>query len=207
MLEFLIQGFLLGLAYLAPIGMQNMYVINSAVRMSRKRAYQVALLTFIFDISLALACFFGIGIILELFPFLKGFLLLVGFIAVTYMGIRLVLSKPSLKDAAVSESLYTIAFACFAVTWFNPQALVDGTMLIGGARAALPASAVDVFIIGMALASFSWFTGLATATSMFKSMLDEKALKLINILCGAFLAIYGLRLGYELLMLLQWHIF
>jgi L-lysine exporter family protein LysE/ArgO len=175
--------------------------------MSRKRAYQVALLTFIFDISLALACFFGIGIILELFPFLKGFLLLVGFIAVTYMGIRLVLSKPSLKDAAVSESLYTIAFACFAVTWFNPQALVDGTMLIGGARAALPASAVDVFIIGMALASFSWFTGLATATSMFKSMLDEKALKLINILCGAFLAIYGLRLGYELLMLLQWHIF
>jgi len=207
MLEFLIQGFLLGLAYLAPIGMQNMYVINSAVRMSRKRAYQVALLTFIFDISLALACFFGIGIILELFPFLKGFLLLVGFIAVTYMGIRLVLSKPSLKDAAVSESLYTIAFACFAVTWFNPQALLDGTMLIGGARAALPASAVDVFIIGMALASFSWFTGLATATSMFKSMLDEKALKLINILCGAFLAIYGLRLGYELLMLLQWHIF
>src|SRR5208337_5050497 len=163
MLEFLIQGFLLGLAYLAPIGMQNMYVINSAVRMSRKRAYQVALLTFIFDISLAVACFFGVGIILELFPFLKGFLLLVGFIAVTYMGIRLVLSKPSLKDTAVSESLYTIAFACFAVTWFNPQALVDGTMLIGGARAALPASAVDVFIIGIALASFSWFTGLATA--------------------------------------------
>jgi hypothetical protein len=36
-LEFLLQGFLLGLAYLAPIGMQNMYVINSAMRMSRPR--------------------------------------------------------------------------------------------------------------------------------------------------------------------------
>lgn len=35
MLEFLLQGFLLGLAYLAPIGMQNMYVINSAMRMGR----------------------------------------------------------------------------------------------------------------------------------------------------------------------------
>jgi len=207
MLEYLVQGFLLGLAYLAPIGMQNMYVINSGLRMSRKRAYQVALLTFIFDVSLAIACFYGIGILLGLFPFVKGFLLLVGFVALMYMGIMLIASKPSLKDTAVGESLFTIAFACFAVTWFNPQALVDGTMLIGGARAALPASGVDVFIAGMALASFIWFTGLATATSRFKSVLNEKALKVINILCGAFLVIYGLRLGYELLVLLQWHLF
>ena len=35
MLEFLVQGFLLGFAYLAPIGMQNMYVINSAMGMGR----------------------------------------------------------------------------------------------------------------------------------------------------------------------------
>ena len=59
MIEYVLQGFLLGLAYLAPIGMQNMYVINSAIRMTRLRAYQVAGLTFVFDISLALACFFG----------------------------------------------------------------------------------------------------------------------------------------------------
>ena len=71
MLEFLLQGFLLGLAYLAPIGMQNMYVINSAMCMSRLRAFQVAFFTFAFDISLALACFFGVGLFLDILPFLR----------------------------------------------------------------------------------------------------------------------------------------
>jgi len=203
MLEFLIQGFLLGLAYLAPIGMQNMYVINSAMRMGRAKAYQVALFTFVFDVSLALACFFGIGLLLGVFPFLKGDILLIGCIAVTYMGVRLALSKPSLKSVVLDESLLSIAFACFAVTWFNPQALLDGTMLLGGIRASLPTNASNLFIVGVALASFSWFMGLSTATSALKNVLDEKALRFINVLCGAVIALYGLKLGYEFIMLLH----
>ncbi len=203
MLEFLLQGFLLGLAYLAPIGMQNLYVINSAMRMSRLKAYQVAFFTFTFDISLALACFFGVGLLLDIFPFLKGALLLIGFVAVTYMGIKLVISKPELKDTHLETSLFSIAFACFAVTWFNPQALLDGTMLLGGMRALLPASASNFFIAGVALASMAWFTGLATATSMLKDVMGEKTLRFINVLCGAVLAVYGLKLGYEFLALTQ----
>ena len=202
MIEFLLQGFLLGLAYLAPIGMQNMYVINSALRMSRLRAYQVAFFTILFDISLALAAFFGVGLLLDAFPFLKGALLLIGFLALSYMGIKLALSKPELKDTAMDGSLFSIAFACFAVTWFNPQALLDGTMLLGGMRAALPAPAWSVFIAGVALASVSWFTGLATATSMLKGVLDGKALRFINVICGVVLAAFGLLLGYELLKLM-----
>src|SRR5271157_175539 len=192
MLEFLIQGFLLGLAYLAPIGMQNMYVINSAMRMGRAKAYQVALFTFVFDVSLALACFFGIGLLLGVFPFLKGDILLIGCIAVTYMGVRLALSKPSLKSVVLDESLLSIAFACFAVTWFNPQALLDGTMLLGGIRASLPTNASNLFIVGV-----------STATSALKNVLDEKALRFINVLCGAVIALYGLKLGYEFIMLLH----
>jgi L-lysine exporter family protein LysE/ArgO len=202
MFEFLIQGFLLGLAYLAPIGMQNMYVIDSSLRMSRARAYQVAFLTFAFDVSLALACFFGVGLLLDLFPFLKGALLLIGFIAVTYMGVKLALSKPSLKDTKLDSSLAGIAFACFAVTWFNPQALLDGTMLLGSMRASLPATGSNIFITGVALASASWFGWLATVTTLLKSRFDEKTLRSINILCGGVLVVYGLKLGYELLMLL-----
>src|SRR5271157_730083 len=192
MLEFLIQGFLLGLAYLAPIGMQNMYVINSAMRMNKVQAYQVALITVFFDISLALACFFGIGLLLGVFPFLQGAILLLGCIAVTYMGVRLALSKPSLKSVVLDESLLSIAFACFAVTWFNPQALLDGTMLLGGIRASLPTNASNLFIMG-----------LSTATSALKNVLDEKALRFINVLCGAVIALYGLKLGYEFIMLLH----
>jgi L-lysine exporter family protein LysE/ArgO len=201
MYEYALQGFLLGLAYLAPIGMQNMYVINSAIRMTRLRAYQVAGMTFIFDISLALACFFGIGFVLEKFPALKVIILLVGFVAVTYIGIRLILSKPELKDVEMNEPLSKIAFMCFAVTWLNPNAVIDGTMLLGGIRASLPAGESNLFILGVALASFTWFTGIVTAVSTFKSRIGERTFKFINVLCGIVIIVYGIMLGLSFLEL------
>jgi L-lysine exporter family protein LysE/ArgO len=202
MIEFLLQGFLLGLAYLAPIGMQNMYVINSAMRMSRLKAYQVALITFFFDISLALACFFGVGAVLELYPSLKGAVLLIGFIAATYIGIRLILSKPELEDIAMDESMLKIAAMCFAVTWFNPNAIIDGTMLLGGIRASLLPDAANLFIVGVALASLAWFNGIVTIISTFKSKINEGTLRLINGVCGGIIVAYGLKLGYDLLVLI-----
>lgn len=202
MYEYALQGFLLGLAYLAPIGMQNMYVINSAMRMTRLRAYEVAGMTFIFDISLALACFFGVGLILEKFPALKVIILLVGFVAVTYIGIRLVLSRPELKAVEMNEPLAKVAFMCFAVTWLNPNAIIDGTMLLGGIRASLPAGESDWFILGVALASFTWFTGIVTAVSTFRSRISERTFRFINVLCGIVIIVYGIMLGLSFLELI-----
>src|SRR5512134_1615956 len=91
---YILQGLLLGLAYLAPIGMQNMYVINTALRMGRLRTYQVAGITTAFDISLALSCFFGVGLLLDVFPFLTGIMLLGGCLIVTYFGVKMVRSRP-----------------------------------------------------------------------------------------------------------------
>ncbi|CAG9709399.1 hypothetical protein [Clostridium neonatale] len=61
MLKTILRGFTIGLAYLAPIGMQNLYVINSALCRKRSQMYMVVFTTIFFDISLSLACFFGIG--------------------------------------------------------------------------------------------------------------------------------------------------
>ena len=55
-----LQGLTMGLAYVAPIGMQNLFVINSALTNKRKRALLTALIVIFFDITLSLACFFGI---------------------------------------------------------------------------------------------------------------------------------------------------
>ncbi|HEY3273224.1 MAG TPA: LysE family transporter [Methanocella sp.] len=194
-ITYLLQGLLLGLAYLAPIGMQNMYVINTALRMGRLRAYQVAGITTAFDISLALSCFFGVGLLLEILPGLKGVMLLAGCLIVTYFGVRMLLSRPTTGNAVVNEPLLKVAFACFAVTWLNPQAVLDGTMLLGGMRATLPPGASTMFILGVMIASCVWFMGLATATIVFKKALDGKVLRFINVLCGAVIILYGLNLG------------
>lgn len=60
-MSYFFQGLTMGLAYVAPIGLQNLFVINSALTQSRHRAFLTALIVIFFDISLALACFFGIG--------------------------------------------------------------------------------------------------------------------------------------------------
>lgn len=63
-MSYFFQGLTMGLAYVAPIGLQNLFVINSALTQSRHRAFLTALIVIFFDISLALACFFGIGALL-----------------------------------------------------------------------------------------------------------------------------------------------
>ena len=65
---YFIQGLTLGFAYVAPIGVQNLFVINTGLTQPRARAYQTALIIIFFDISLALACFFGIGALMRRFP-------------------------------------------------------------------------------------------------------------------------------------------
>lgn len=41
---YFLQGLTMGLAYVAPIGMQNMFVINTALTQRRSRAYLTALI-------------------------------------------------------------------------------------------------------------------------------------------------------------------
>ena len=43
-MEYFLQGLTMGLAYIAPIGMQNLFVINSALAHSRRRALLTALI-------------------------------------------------------------------------------------------------------------------------------------------------------------------
>lgn len=196
MIETIIKGFTVGIAYVAPIGMQNMYVINTAMTQTKSRLYLVALITIFFDISLALACFFGMGALIEAVPVVKILLLGIGSLAIIWIGIGLIRSAPKLNNSIdTKKTLLQVALSCFLVTWANPQALIDGTMLFGGFRASLSADMSKYFIIGSSLASAVWFLSLGTIVSVFKKAFNEKPLKVINIICGAVIIYYGIKLG------------
>ena len=55
----------MGLAYLAPIGMQNLFVINSALNDSRKRAFLTAIIVACVDVRVCASGCCGIGCFLE----------------------------------------------------------------------------------------------------------------------------------------------
>lgn len=199
-----LQGYLVGLAYVAPIGMQNSYIIHSAARSSGKRVLEIALIASALDISLALACFFGVGLLLDRVEILNTAMLGIGAVAVILIGLRLVLSKTDFPELDKPEqSTGRLALALLAVTWFNPQALLDGTLLLGGFKSLLSVGEAPFFIMGVILASATWFFGLAFGVNRMKDFMTEGVLRMVNILCGGLLVFYGGRLAAEFLKLMK----
>lgn len=196
---------MMGLAYVAPIGTQNLFVINTAITQPKKKAFLTALIIVFFDISLSLACFFGVGALMEALPWLRKGVLAVGSLIIIWMGIGLIRSKSGLTGGAdTGISLLKTAAMAFTVTWINPQALIDGTMLLGAAGAALNAGERLPFVFGFTSASVIWFLGVTAAISLFSGKITDKVLRIINIICGAIMVFYGLKLAYSFVGLMGW---
>ena len=201
MITYLLQGLLFGIAYVAPIGTQNLYVINTAMQKSKLETCKVALITVLFDISLAISCFLGIGILVQKYFALKLIILLLGCIIITYIGTRLIRSSSQISNDKIKDnSLTKIIVSCFAVTWLNPQAIIDGSLLLGGFNASLPSEMAKYFIAGVCIASFIWFNGLAVFITKFRNKFNS-IIKWINLICGTVLIFYGLKLGVSFIQL------
>lgn len=198
-MQLYLQGLAIGLAYVAPIGMQNLFVINAALTQPWRRSYLIALIVIFFDVSLLLACFFGVGSLVEQFIWLRMVVLSVGGVVVVWIGVSLLRTRPSM-DASIDMDipLQKIAIRAFVVTWLNPQALIDGTLLYGSFRIGHPGADGSLLVLGSITASCLWFSGLSLLTSCFSARFNNRILRMINLVCGSVILFYGLRLILQL---------
>lgn len=200
---YFLQGLTVGLAYVAPIGLQNLFVINSAVSLPRSRAYLTAFIVMFFDITLALACFFGVGAVMEKSPMLQMIILCIGSIIVICIGLGLLKnSSATVTDKDVNVPIGKVISTACVVTWFNPQAIIDGSMMLGAFKATLSSSAGMIFITGVACASALWFLTVTTVVSLLGAKINDKVLRIINIICGIVIIFYGLKLAYNFIQTL-----
>ena len=225
---FYLQGLTVGLAYIAPIGMQNLFVINSALSQTRRRALTTAFFVIVFDVALSLSCFFGIGSLKQRYAWLQLGVLALGGLVVIRIGAGLLLAKPEAVGKADRTSAdsgaiagtsaqadpsvrpqrahgcmaglaKTVSTAC-VVTWCNPQALIDGTLMLGAFSATLTASQSTPFITGVVTASVCWFIGLTLLISAFRDRFSPRALNVLNKACGVVIVAYGIKLLAEFAM-------
>lgn len=201
---YFIQGLTMGLAYVAPIGLQNLFVINTALTQKKSRVYLTALIVTFFDVTLALACFFGIGAVMQASRLLQMAVLLVGSLIVIWIGIGLLRAKDTMDTSTKVDVpiLKVISTAC-VVTWFNPQALIDGTMMLGAFRSTLSEEHVLEFILGVNSASVIWFFGISTLLSLFSAKFNDKVLRIINIVCGLVIIFYGVKLFISFILMVK----
>ncbi|MQS76245.1 amino acid transporter [Lactobacillus halodurans] len=202
-MNFFLQGLTMGIAYDAPIGLANLFVINAALTQSRKKSLLTALIIIFFDVTLAFACFFGIGAIMKKFEWLQLIILLVGSLIVIFMGINLLRSQTNDISSSQNEmTIFKTISSAFVVIWFNPQAIIDGSMMLGAFQVTLPNYSYPIFIAGVGIASAVWFILLSFIVSKFKDKFNAKVLRIINLIFGVIIILYGGKLLFNFFDLL-----
>ena len=188
----------MGLAYAMPIGAQNIYVINSASRGTRQHAIKTALIFATMDISLGIACIIGVGQAIQSHAIVRDVLGAIGAGFLIFLGYKLSRKQANVQtdtSLSMSGSLWK---AAMLLTWCNPHALIDGSILLGGYQASLSIMETYVFACGLAIASATWFLSLTTVVNRFHSMFTCRTLTLINRMCGVAMIGFGAKLALSL---------
>lgn len=95
---YFLQGLLVGLATFAPVGMQNLFIINTALVQPVRRIILTLIILAFFDMSLSAAAFYGIGTVLEMWPITKLIVLIFGGLLIVYMGFNIFKTQPDMRN-------------------------------------------------------------------------------------------------------------
>jgi len=86
------------------------------------------------------------------------------------------------------------------VTWCNPQAIIDGTLMLGAFSATLTVGQSTPFITGVETASALWFFGITLLVSLFSHRFSPRIVTAMNRVCGAVVVLYGVKLLIDFAM-------
>ena len=114
---YFLQGLLVGLATFAPVGMQNLFIINTALVQPVRRIILTLIILAFFDMSLSAAAFYGIGAVLEMWPLTKLIVLLFGGLLIVYMGFNIFKTEPDIRNVDTHIPVRKIIVSAIAVSW------------------------------------------------------------------------------------------
>ena len=191
-----LRGILIGFAFVAPIGMQNIYMSNNALSNKMSKALLYNFLVWFCDALFSFAAFYGIGALISANEIVKIIVMLVGGALTSYIGFNIIRSakQTAIGSDSKKQTLKQALMTALIVSWGNPQAMIDGTMMLGASRATLTFEQSILFITGVITASFIWDHGITIGFNLLRDKLPKKFLLAINLISGIIVAVYGLYL-------------
>ena len=114
---YFLQGLLVGLATFAPVGMQNLFIINTALVQPVRRIILTLAILALFDMSLSAAAFYGIGAVLEMWPIMKLIVILFGSLLIIYMGSNIFRTEPDVRNLNTHIPIRKLIMSAIAVSW------------------------------------------------------------------------------------------
>lgn len=191
-----LRGILIGFAFVAPIGMQNIYMFNNALSNKMSKALLYNFLVWFCDALFSFAAFYGIGELISANEIVKIIVMLIGGALTSYIGFNIIRSakQTAIGSDSRKQTLKQALMTALIVSWGNPQAMIDGTMMLGASRATLTFEQSILFITGVITASFIWDHGITIGFNLLRDKLPKKFLLAINLISGIIVAVYGLYL-------------
>ena len=191
-----LRGILVGFAFVAPIGMQNIYMFNNALSNKMSKALLYNFLVWFCDALFSFAAFYGIGALISANEIVKIIVMIIGGALTSYIGFNIVRSakQTAIGSDRKKQTLKQALMTALIVSWGNPQAMIDGTMMLGASRATLTFEQSILFITGVVTASFIWDHGITIGFNLLRDKLPKKFLLAINLISGIIVAVYGLYL-------------
>ena len=167
----MLSGLLLGFAYTAPIGAQNLYVISLALKVGSPKNILVALIVVAMDFSLAVACVMGVGALLnghQLIRLVIGVLGGLYLLYISFSAIREMSRAREISNSDIEIGWYKIVAQTFFLTWLNPHAIIDGSSILGNFAASLNLQQKAMFLSGVGVSSLLWFTSISCIAASLK---------------------------------------
>ncbi len=191
-----LRGILVGFAFVAPIGMQNIYMFNNALSNKMNKALLYNFLVWFCDALFSFAAFYGIGALISANEIVKIIVMIIGGALTSYIGFNIIRSakQTAIGSDQKKQTIKQALMTALIVSWGNPQAMIDGTMMLGASRATLTFEQSIFFITGVITASFIWDHGITIGFNLLRDRLPKKFLLAINLISGIIVAIYGLYL-------------
>ena len=193
---FFLKGILMGFAFVAPIGMQNIFVFNNAMSNTTRRAVFNSLFIWLFDALFSLVAFYGIGALIVQNDAVRLAIMGIGGLLILWIGYTILKSARSTVTFGALEPmpLEKVILTAFVAVWGNPQALIDGTLRLGALRGGMTSSEAIPFIVGVVSATATWFFGIAIIFSLFRKKVSPKFLMGVNLVSAIIIIVYGLGL-------------
>jgi threonine/homoserine/homoserine lactone efflux protein len=200
-LYLILSGVVMGLIAAVPIGPVNLICIRRTFAFGPLNGFVSGLGAAVGDGIFAAIMGFGLTWIAQLIEGYATIIELIGGAMMVWMGYRTFVSPPVPRCAdekADSEgtNLLRALISTFALTITNPVTLLSfGVMfaglggLAGGAGSFNDAGFVVAGVVG---GSAGWWLALTTLIGLFHARIDEKAMRMINRVCGVLVMGCGL---------------
>ncbi|HHX8263979.1 TPA: LysE/ArgO family amino acid transporter [Vibrio diabolicus] len=177
----LLQGFGLGASMIIPIGAQNAYVLNQAIK--RNHHLTTATICSILDMIFISLGIFGGGAILSQNEILLTSVTLGGIAFLSFYGLLSLKSafksdrESESKGEVVARGRRTVILGALAVTVLNPHLYLDTVVILGSIGGQFEGHDRIAFALGTMMASFVWFYTLSIGAAKLGPTLSKPRVK------------------------------